>query len=90
MRTISESDDTLERLVSVTLERTVKRMGQWEYENWHIAHVQDLSAAAVSGEPVASGAALSPSRFIWSPLPIILHKDATEGYWYNLSGDVPS
>ncbi|MDH3714377.1 MAG: DUF3305 domain-containing protein [Gammaproteobacteria bacterium] len=79
-----------ERHVSVTLERTMKRMGQWEYPSWHIAHVQDLSAAGGSGEPATAGVPPSPERFTWSHLPITLHRDAAEGYWYNLSGNVPS
>ena len=86
----SEDSDAVQRLVSITLERTIKRMGQWDYATWHIANVQDLSAGTVGDPYVANGAALTPSRFIWSPIPIVLHEDAAEGYWYNLSSDTPS
>jgi hypothetical protein len=85
-----DNSHTDERSVSVTLERTMKRMGQWEYPSWHIAHVQDLDAAEKSGEPGSGGVPPSPERFTWSQLTITLHQDAAEGYWYNLSGNVPS
>lgn len=77
-----------ERLVSVTLERSVRRMGRWEYPSWHIVQVRDLGASGVDAafnEPPAA-----PARTTWPRLPITLHKDAIEGYWYNLSGNVPS
>jgi len=90
MRTDSDNAYTGRRLVSVTLERTAKRMGQWEYFDWHIAHVQDLDAVNASGERASTGIAPSPSRFTWPEVPVILHKDAAEGYWYNLSGNIPS
>ena len=85
----SDAPTDTERFVSVTLERTVKRMGQWEYPSWRIVHVRDL------GDPDGTGARPddgdpSPTRVTWPRLPITLHKDAAEGYWYNLSGGSPS
>lgn len=85
-----DNASTAERLVSVTLERSIKRMGRWEYPSWLVLHVQDLGAGGKQPGARPGAPAAAPGRITWPELPITLHKDAVEGYWYNLVGDVPS
>jgi hypothetical protein len=73
------------------MERTQVRRGPWSVPSWR-------AVSAVAGEHVITkGSGRSPiyerddeAQYLWSGLPLQLHRDLAEEYWYNLTGDNPS
>lgn len=74
--------------VSIIMERGEVQHGQWSWPHWTLVGV-------VAGERVAGarrerrelGADEERRRYIWTGFAVELFRDATEGYWYNLSGE---
>jgi hypothetical protein len=73
------------------MERAQIRRGRWSVPSWRAVSV-------VAGEHVVSkGNGRSPiyenedgAQYLWSGLPLLLHRDLAEEYWYNLTSDNPS
>ena len=78
------------RAVAVILRRTFGYRGQWQYPIWRIEQVRDLDATDSAAETSAAEDGEEGELFRWERLTVSLHRDGAEGYWYNLSGNVPS
>ncbi len=82
-----------ERLpVSVVMQRSMGRQGQWSFPKWEAVGV-------LAGEAVAAGTPRHQcvhqgedgvEQIMWTGLVLGLHRDSAESYWYNLVGKTPS
>ncbi len=75
------------RYVALTLECSMRRMGQWEYPDWQLLDAGESPARTAGFVEHDDG---GRRLYVWQGLPVTLYPDAAEGYWYNLSGEVPS
>lgn len=71
------------------MERTQIKRGLWSVPSWRAVSV-------VAGEHIAGGNRKpiherdDAAQFLWTGLPLLLHRDLAEEYWYNLTGENPS
>ncbi len=87
---MSQSDVPTRFPVSVLMERRLARSGPWSEYQWECV-------AVTAGERIAggeSGMTLvsedgDAARFLWSGMPVELHADGCESYWYNLQSETP-
>ena len=77
--------------VSVVMERRNATSGRWTFPRWQAVSV-------VAGHSLAAGRQPSSlirkdaetEQHLWTGFTVVLHKDSSESYWYNLVGKAPS
>lgn len=77
--------------VSVIMERSEVRRGQWSYPQWTVSGVVAMDSVPTGGlQKTQIHSDGEVDRYLWTGLSLVLYQDAAESYWYNLQGQQPS
>ncbi len=77
--------------VAVIMEKRMVTHGRWTVPSWQAVAVvagKNVAGAESRGDLAQSGEGFE--RYLWGGLPLDLHKDAAEDYWFNLTGGRPA
>jgi Protein of unknown function (DUF3305) len=89
MSDAGESGGSTQRVeVSVLMECSVFRHGQWTVPTWRAVGVLEGRHGDAARERVHVAGEVE--QYIWRGLALTLHRDGAESYWYNLTGRSPS
>ena len=77
--------------VAVIMQRRQVKRGPWSVPSWSAVSVvagEHIAGKGASRTPIHEGE--EEAKFLWTGLPLELHRDEAEAYWYNLTSEKPS
>ena len=88
-QTFVESQRRLNISVVVVLESPIHAGKKWAYPEWSVYSVVTTNRIQGFEQQVTVHDDGATQRYFWSGLSLDLHKDGSEGYWYNLLSETP-
>ncbi|MDX1657093.1 MAG: DUF3305 domain-containing protein, partial [Candidatus Competibacteraceae bacterium] len=78
--------------IAVIMERRPARQGRWQIDRWQAlgAVASTLPPPPELPNPVPVRQGVDQQQWLWRGLPLELHRDEAEGYYYNLLAERPS